>query len=76
MLGNFQHGVDGHREEEAGGVDKLGGGDQGPVCLLLQVRDGEVVRSVQFGHQRSVLVSDQNCTSSGGLLTCLIPSEK
>ena len=75
VLGHLQHGVHGDCEEEAGGVDELGGGHHGPVGLLLQVGDGEVVGRVQLGHQGPVLVSDQDCASPSGLLTGLIPSE-
>ena len=73
VLGHLQHGVHGDCEEEAGGVDQLGGGHHGPVGLLLQVGDGEVVGGVQLGHQRPVLVGDQDSTPSSRLLASLIP---
>ena len=72
VLRHLQHGVRRDSEEEAGGVDDLGGLDHGPVDLLLDVGDGEAVGGVQLGHQGPVLVGDEDGAAAGGLVAHLV----
>ena len=73
MLGDLQHRVDGYGEEEAGGVDYLGGVHHGPVGLILEMGDRELVCGVELGDQRPVLVRDEDRTPTSGLTAHLVP---
>lgn len=72
MLRNLEHRVRADGEEESGRVEDLGLFHQSPVVLVLKMGHGEVVSSVQLGHQGSMFTSDENSALASGVFGGLL----